>query len=536
MSGIVSLHIFFVAEQNSRRLLTKSLRLRVACDSFFDIISPIRLEAFTIASAPFEESMCFYIKALGDWTEELRESFKSRINGTTSAPLQVQIRGPFGAPAQHVGGYQRVVLVAGGVGSTPFCAICKDLFQKINPLEEEPVNANGDEGESGGLRKAQRTVMSSVTEAYEQSVENFDDETGTNVESIAYSLCDLFAATNEFNENPSQAPVSTRGVFKRIHDLETLDHMKSADENYDIEHSQGSRVFSPTCLNSPCDPVRRKLSDSMESFSLKSTLHMGHSNVDKELRKKLTISRLERVLSSLHTVTVNLMLYMLMLVRVVLLAYASIFDSMSAMSPSQSDTVYDKVWLTSCDVFLGFLILAVISCTLCLELITYRGSYFSSKGRLTDFFLLVPISALSICIGSHAVFVGNTKFFLPPRIHFCVILPLLMILLVYRLHRIIGCRVLLADCYADSDYENIRAIDFIWTTPLEGDDDWLRDELSPLANGTHLSLHRYITRGEPEAAEDGTKNAHGLSTNFGYVFFSPKSPAIPITVSELRNI
>lgn len=480
---------------------------------FLTLFFPPALKAFTIASAPFEEYMCFYIKALGDWTEELRETFKSRINGNPSGPLQVQIRGPFGAPAQHVGGYQRVVLVAGGVGSTPFCAICKDLFQKINAL-----NANADEGESLGLWKAQRQVMSSITEVYEQSLEHFDNETGTNVESVAYSLRNLFAATNEFKENHIQAPVSMRNVFARIRDLDTLDQMNSSHKNADAEHSQGSRVMLPICLNSSWDPVKRDLSDSMESVSFQNTLYMGHSNLDAEVRNSPTISRGERVLSSLHSITVNLMLYMLMLIRVVTLAYASIFDSMSAMSPSQSGTVYDKIWITICDVFFGFLILSLISCTLFLELITYRTSFFASKGRLTDFFLLVPVAALSICIGLHAVFVGDGKFFLPPRIHFCVILPLLMILLVYRLHRIIGCRVLLADSYADSEYENMKAIDFIWTTPFEVDDDWLREELSSLANGTNLSLHRYVTREQPGTVEDGTRNTLGKSTNFGYVF------------------
>lgn len=38
----------------------------------------------------------------------------------------VQLRGPHGAPAQHVGNYEHVVLISGGIGSTPFCSIIKD--------------------------------------------------------------------------------------------------------------------------------------------------------------------------------------------------------------------------------------------------------------------------------------------------------------------------------------------------------------------------------------------------------------------------
>ncbi|PXF41394.1 Superoxide-generating NADPH oxidase heavy chain subunit A [Gracilariopsis chorda] len=89
-------------------------------------ISRLQWHPFTIASAPHESEMVFYIKAVGDWTIELYQLFSERLNIETGRDIEVHIRGPYGAPAQHVGQFERVILVGGGVGATPFCSVVKD--------------------------------------------------------------------------------------------------------------------------------------------------------------------------------------------------------------------------------------------------------------------------------------------------------------------------------------------------------------------------------------------------------------------------
>eukprot|EP00171_Calliarthron_tuberculosum_P019354 IDg19354t1 len=90
---------------------------------------------FTIASSPHEHTMCFYIKANGNWTQALYEEFESRIAKDAIEQLQVRVRGPFGAPSQHINSYKRIVLISGGIGATPFTAVAKHLHHLSKPFE-----------------------------------------------------------------------------------------------------------------------------------------------------------------------------------------------------------------------------------------------------------------------------------------------------------------------------------------------------------------------------------------------------------------
>lgn len=469
------------------------------------------VSAFTIASAPFEETMCFYIKAVGDWTKALRQTFETRIQDGSESSLRVQIRGPYGAPAQHVGGYQRVVLIAGGVGSTPFCSVCKDIFHKMDHEIEQEVTSDEEIRASKKFRKVERELMSCIAELYNEAMEDIEEENvETDRESKPYSLGALFAITNEFGDGGSVAEPSMRKIVGRINDLKNL-QCRNPDSP-----STGAKLP----LSYPCNHF-----ESREFMASRSVICMNDAQCSTIVGSKLQLNRWEKWLSSLHTISVNMSLYMIMLLRVVMLAYASIFDSMPTMSPSsQTSVLYDNMWITWCDTLLGLLILLVTSATLCIELLVYRKSFFKSKGSLTDALLLIPVSALSICLGIDAIIGRSKGFFLPTYIHFGVILPLLMVLLLVRLHRVIGSRVLLADSYSHSDYKIIRAIDFIWTTPYDDDDDWLREELAHLADGARLSLHRYVTR-EKHDVECGTdagkdRGLAGVSTSFGYVILS----------------
>lgn len=52
------------------------------------------------------------------------------INATGPEALRVPLRGPFGSPAQHTRDYNRVILISGGIGATPFTSICKDWYHR----------------------------------------------------------------------------------------------------------------------------------------------------------------------------------------------------------------------------------------------------------------------------------------------------------------------------------------------------------------------------------------------------------------------
>lgn len=93
------------------------------CDIKVPLVSNYQWHPFTIASSPHESEMLFYIKVNGDWTRKLHALFKQRDGDNDD--IHIHVRGPYGAPAQHVGQYEHVVLISGGVGATPFCSITK---------------------------------------------------------------------------------------------------------------------------------------------------------------------------------------------------------------------------------------------------------------------------------------------------------------------------------------------------------------------------------------------------------------------------
>lgn len=101
------------------------------CEIKLPYISKFEWHPFTIASSPHESKMIFFVKKNGDWTDKLYQLATADKN---LAPpyIDVLVRGPYGAPAQHVGQYEHVVLISGGVGATPFASITKYAHHWIN--------------------------------------------------------------------------------------------------------------------------------------------------------------------------------------------------------------------------------------------------------------------------------------------------------------------------------------------------------------------------------------------------------------------
>lgn len=104
------------------------------CEIKIPRISTFQWHPFTIASAPHESDMLFFIKKNGDWTSELYDLAGQETpfgNFDNEAEIMIQLRGPYGAPAQHTSQYEHVVLISGGVGATPFASITKHIHHWI---------------------------------------------------------------------------------------------------------------------------------------------------------------------------------------------------------------------------------------------------------------------------------------------------------------------------------------------------------------------------------------------------------------------
>ncbi|KAB7745556.1 hypothetical protein GA707_06485 [Nostocoides sp. F2B08] len=88
--------------------------------------------AFTIASAPGEKHLRFFVRNLGDWTAKIRQH--------DLVGARVYVEGPYGRfePLPEDPAGRRVVWVAGGVGITPFLSATAALPADV-PSEQRPV-------------------------------------------------------------------------------------------------------------------------------------------------------------------------------------------------------------------------------------------------------------------------------------------------------------------------------------------------------------------------------------------------------------
>nr|XP_027107747.1 putative respiratory burst oxidase homolog protein H [Coffea arabica] len=115
-------------------------------------ISPFEWHPFSITSAPDDPYLSVHIRALGDWTTELKNTFEKacepqdaqaktgslvrlETRARSGTPQQSQagfptilIKGPYGAPAQNYKKYDTLLLIGLGIGATPFISIIKDIL------------------------------------------------------------------------------------------------------------------------------------------------------------------------------------------------------------------------------------------------------------------------------------------------------------------------------------------------------------------------------------------------------------------------
>lgn len=100
---------------------------------FLNIRGLSRLEwhPFSTASTPLDNSkyMSVLIKPLGDWTEKLRKSIPEN-NNECPFSLQLFAEGPYGHESNYFLRFKHLLLVAGGIGVTPFMAIINDILYR----------------------------------------------------------------------------------------------------------------------------------------------------------------------------------------------------------------------------------------------------------------------------------------------------------------------------------------------------------------------------------------------------------------------
>ncbi|GLU06082.1 hypothetical protein SLE2022_231450 [Rubroshorea leprosula] len=125
-------------------ILSKPGNLRYNALSFIFLqvreLSWLQWHPFSVSSSPLDGKyhLSILIKVLGGWTAKLRESILNMSEAEPQIePTQLQrkitasVEGPYGHELPYYLMYDNLVLVAGGIGISPFLAILSDIFHRV---------------------------------------------------------------------------------------------------------------------------------------------------------------------------------------------------------------------------------------------------------------------------------------------------------------------------------------------------------------------------------------------------------------------
>ncbi|XP_040428855.1 NADPH oxidase 1 isoform X2 [Cygnus olor] len=95
-------------------------------------ISLLEWHPFTLTSAPEEDFFSIHIRAAGDWTERIIDTFQQQ---KPEMP-RIEVDGPFGTASEDVFRYEVAMLVGAGIGVTPFASILKSIWYKFQQADQ----------------------------------------------------------------------------------------------------------------------------------------------------------------------------------------------------------------------------------------------------------------------------------------------------------------------------------------------------------------------------------------------------------------
>ncbi|KAM3290889.1 ferric reduction oxidase 7, chloroplastic [Capsicum chacoense] len=105
-------------------------------------LSWLQWHPFSVSSSPLDgkQHLAILIKVLGDWTEKLKGNILNlSVEQSETEPLlqhnrkiTASVEGPYGHESPYHLTYENLILVAGGIGISPFLAILSDILHHIN--------------------------------------------------------------------------------------------------------------------------------------------------------------------------------------------------------------------------------------------------------------------------------------------------------------------------------------------------------------------------------------------------------------------
>jgi FAD-binding domain/Ferric reductase like transmembrane component/Ferric reductase NAD binding domain len=519
-------------------------------------ISRTQWHPFTIASAPHESELVFYVKAAGNWTTELFQQFE---NSALTEDIAIHIRGPYGAPAQHVDQFEHLILVGGGVGATPFCSVFKSLEnwithwtpigdmyaaasdprskievkEEVQPRRPDPVvlksdaiSARSNIRSENSFFTATMKTLSQPESLIERSVE------GKLLEKHPRSIAADEKKTDD-SENSNDSSIEQAGNFTR-HDQKNR-VLRSSSQQKDTRWDQLSRgserpsISYWTALNSIYEGQHRAktyheslnlmLSMSYGSSSLARTILVKRARKNATARLDAVSATFEQDLSTFHdktfiflmyskSVTFNLTLLWILIIRAVVAGASTIFNKFSPLQDGLA--IYRSTGLGIIDLVLAFLIALGVGIPAAVEC----GEVGLAQMPGVDLFTLLPATLFSVIVDVLALAGVGRKVRLFGAFHVFVVWPIIAFLFILRLVRTIGERVALGESVRKTPCRT-QSVGFYWTTPMHEDDHWLVGEVLPSAKAPFLRLHRYITRASPKADKWTQFESSSFQTYYG---------------------
>lgn len=84
----------------------------------------------TIASAPHERAVVFFIAVAGGWTAAVAAAVAAGKSAGGTSVVHVRVRGPYGAPCMAAAHFGSLLLVGGGAGVTPMVSLAKAVARE----------------------------------------------------------------------------------------------------------------------------------------------------------------------------------------------------------------------------------------------------------------------------------------------------------------------------------------------------------------------------------------------------------------------
>eukprot|EP00536_Pseudo-nitzschia_multiseries_P010555 jgi/Psemu1/319877/estExt_fgenesh1_pm.C_3250001 len=111
------------------------------------------------------KTVVFYIKSTGRWTSAFYDYAAAYDLSKARKALEIEIRGPHGAPAMNYFEYKHIMVVGSGVGVTPLLSIWKYLMAKGKRMCQNNDNISKDIESIGalGMHDSDRTLTSGNT-------------------------------------------------------------------------------------------------------------------------------------------------------------------------------------------------------------------------------------------------------------------------------------------------------------------------------------------------------------------------------------